>query len=69
MEVEREEEGGVGGWKAEETHRDKSKRGEARPLHNNMDDLTLLHCSNSCLLQISAAGEQTSAVITASTVW
>lgn len=30
------------------------KEKEASPLHNNMGDLTLLHCSTSCYLQLGA---------------
>lgn len=51
MEVKGEQ-GGGGGGEVEETCRDKSERikkeEEAKLLHNNMGDLTLLHCSNSC---------------------
>lgn len=51
MVVEVKGEQGDGGGEVEETRRDKSKRRkkeEAKLLHNNMGDLTLLHCSNSC---------------------
>lgn len=48
------------GWKVKETQRDERKRGDVWPLHNNTGDPTLLHCSNSCKLQITESGNQTS---------
>ncbi len=47
VEVEREVGKKKKGWEVKDTPRDKSKTEEARPLHNNIGDLTLLHCSSS----------------------